>query len=90
MMKELSKLTLAVLIGCSGWSMISAPQAYAADQEKVTAMNREFLQNDQYVYNGYRVKEIGKNAIYLVDRGMKRHITDPDTYNRILKIGMEY
>ncbi|CDN39474.1 hypothetical protein [Bacillus thuringiensis] len=85
MIKGLSKLTLAALIGCSGWSMISAPQAHAADQEKVTNMSREFLQNDQYVYNGYRVKEVGKPAIYLVDRGMKRHITDPDTYNRIFK-----
>ena len=85
MIKTLSKITLAALIGCSGWSIISAPQVYAAGQEKVTSMDREFLQNDQYVYNGYRVKEVGKPAIYLVDRGMKRHITDPDTYNRIFK-----
>ncbi|QDZ77013.1 hypothetical protein D0437_29985 [Bacillus cereus] len=82
MMKGLSKFTLAVLIGCS---IIVAPQAHAAGQEKMTAMNREFLQNDQYVYNGYRVKEVGKPAIYLVDRGMKRYITDSDTYNRIFK-----
>lgn len=82
MMKGLSKFTLATLIGCS---IIVAPQAHAAGQEKMTAMNREFLQNDQYVYNGYRVKEVGKPAIYLVDRGMKRYITDSDTYNRIFK-----
>lgn len=81
-MKGLSKLTLAALIG---YSIIVAPQAHAAGQEKMTAMNREFLQNDQYVYNGYRVKEVGKPAIYLVDRGMKRYITDSDTYNRIFK-----
>lgn len=80
MMKGLSKFTLAALIGCS---IIVAPQAHAAGQEKITAMNQEFLQNDQYVYNGYRVKEVGKPAIYLVDRGMKRYITDSDTYNRI-------
>ncbi|WP_240792586.1 hypothetical protein [Bacillus thuringiensis] len=65
--------------------MISAPQSYAASQEKATSINREFLQNNQYVYNGYRVKEVGKPAIYLVDRGMKRHITDSNTYNRIFK-----
>ncbi|WP_242069910.1 hypothetical protein [Bacillus cereus] len=84
-MKRLTKFTLAALIGCSGWSIIAAPQARAADQEKVTAMKRELLQNDQYLYNGYRVKEIGKPTIYLVDRGMKRYITDSDTYNRIFK-----
>ncbi|MBG0970643.1 hypothetical protein F3I02_17260 [Bacillus sp. SRB3LM] len=82
MMRGLSKFTLAALIGCS---ISVAPQAHAAGQEKITAMNREFLQNDQYVYNGYRVKEVGKSAIYLVDRGMKRYITDSDTYNRIFK-----
>ena len=81
----LSKLTLITLIGYSGWTMISTPQVHAADQEKVTTMNREFLQDDQYIYNGYRVKEVGKSTIYLVDRGMKRHITDSDTYNRIFK-----
>ncbi|QDZ77064.1 hypothetical protein D0437_30410 [Bacillus cereus] len=85
MIKMLSKVTLAALIGCSGWSMISAPQAYAASHGKVTPMNQKFPQNDQYVYNGYRVKEVGKPAIYLVDRGTKRHITDADTYNRIFK-----
>ncbi|PES07683.1 hypothetical protein CN488_30020, partial [Bacillus anthracis] len=82
MIKTISKITLAALIGCS---MISVPQTHAASQEKVTSMNREFLQNDQYMYNGYRVKEVGKSAIYLVDRGTKRHITDSDTYNRIFK-----
>ncbi|MBG9831821.1 hypothetical protein ABE50_29135 [Bacillus wiedmannii] len=82
MMKGLSKLTLAALIGCI---IIIAPQAHAAGQEKIIAMNQEFLQNDQYVYNRYRVKEVGKPAIYLVDRGLKRYITDSDTYNRIFK-----
>ncbi|WP_242069901.1 hypothetical protein [Bacillus cereus] len=48
-------------------------------------MNREFLQNDQYLYNGYRVKAVGKLDIYLVDRVMKRYITNSDTYNRIFK-----
>ncbi|PEL99757.1 hypothetical protein CN602_18730 [Bacillus cereus] len=85
MMKGLSKLTLAILISCSGWIMISEQQTHAAVQEKSTSMNREFLQDDYYVYNGYRVKEVGKPAIYLVDRGMKRHITDSDAYNRIFR-----
>ncbi|MBG9516375.1 hypothetical protein ABE47_30935 [Bacillus thuringiensis] len=85
MMKRLSKVTLAALIGCSGWGILSAPQAHAAGQEKAPAINQKFLQNDQYIYNGYRVKEVGKSAIYLVDRGMKRHITDSGTYNRIFK-----
>ncbi|MED3079164.1 hypothetical protein [Bacillus wiedmannii] len=85
MMTGLSKFILAALIGCNGWSIIVAPQAHAAGQEKIIAMSQEFLQNDQYVYNGYRVKEVGKPAIYLVDRGMKRYITDSDTYNRIFK-----
>ncbi|MGE6964096.1 hypothetical protein ACQKIW_30440 [Bacillus thuringiensis] len=85
MIKGLSKFTLAALISCSGWSILAVSQAHAASQEKVTAMNQEFLQNDQYIYNGYRVKEVGKPAIYLVDRGMKRYITDSDTYNRIFK-----
>ncbi|WP_254849758.1 hypothetical protein [Bacillus cereus] len=87
-MKRLSSLTIAALIGCNGWSilsMLTTPQAHAASQEKVTTLNREFLQNDQYAYNGYRVKEVGKPDIYLVDRGMKRYITDRDTYNRIFK-----
>ncbi|WP_223811594.1 hypothetical protein [Bacillus wiedmannii] len=65
--------------------MISATQVHATGQEKITSMNREFLRNDQYLYNGYRIKEVGKPAIYLADRGIKRHITDPDTYNRIFK-----
>ncbi|MEK4503706.1 hypothetical protein [Bacillus sp. FSL R12-0069] len=43
MMKGLSKFTLAALIGCS---IIVAPQAHAAGQEKLTAMNQEFLQNE--------------------------------------------
>ncbi|WP_255300980.1 hypothetical protein [Bacillus thuringiensis] len=85
MMKGLFKLTLVILISCSGWIMISGKQIHAAVQEKLTSMNREFLQDDYYVYNGYRVKEVGKPAIYLVDRGMKRQITDSDAYNRIFR-----
>ncbi|WP_260870128.1 hypothetical protein [Bacillus cereus] len=73
MLQGLSKFILAFLVGCS---IIVAPQAHAAGQEKITATNREFLQNDQYVYNGYCVKEVGKLAIYLVARGMKHYITE--------------
>jgi hypothetical protein len=35
--------------------------------------------------NGIRIQQAGSSAIYLVDRGQKRHIPDPQTFNNLFK-----
>ena len=35
--------------------------------------------------NGLRVKIPGQPAVYLIDNGVRRHIPNPDTYNRLFR-----
>jgi hypothetical protein len=35
--------------------------------------------------NGYRLRVPGQAAIYLIDRGKRRHIPNPETYNSIFR-----
>jgi hypothetical protein len=35
--------------------------------------------------NGLRVKLPGNPAVYLIDRGVRRHVPDPETYNRLFR-----
>jgi hypothetical protein len=35
--------------------------------------------------NGYRLRIPGQAAIYLIDRGKRRHIPNPETYNNLFR-----
>jgi hypothetical protein len=36
-------------------------------------------------YNGFRIRAVDGNKIYLLDKGQRRWITDPDTYHRLFR-----
>lgn len=41
--------------------------------------------SDRPDLNGYRVRVPGQAAIYLIDRGKRRHIPNPETYNNLFR-----
>ena len=34
--------------------------------------------------NGFRVHQVGGTKMFLIDRGLKRHVPDPQTFNNLL------
>ncbi len=54
--------------------------------ELVVGMNHPSLGSKPFPeYNGFRIKKPGDPRIWLVDRGQKRHIPNPTTFNNLFR-----
>ncbi|MGG0262397.1 hypothetical protein ABEY48_04540 [Bacillus mycoides] len=88
MKKTFYKVGMMSILGISMFSAsLFDNTSTAAAQEKVTinSNQHEITMNNLNQYNGFRVKEVGKPTIYLIDNGTKRGITSPEVYNHLFR-----
>jgi hypothetical protein len=71
------------LIESSDLAASTSPYILSVGLELPEAANQEALGFVPADCNGLRIQKPGDRAIYLVDRGQKRHIPDPDTFNNL-------
>jgi hypothetical protein len=69
----------------SNFAVSTSPHILSVGLDLSETANQEALGILRPDCNGLRIQKPGESAIYLVDRGQKRHIPDPDTFNNLFK-----
>ena len=82
----MKKVLGTVVVLVVGW--LSVGCTAKSEGEATAATTSAFTQEQASQLDGQRVVFLGdvdRGAVYLVDRGTRRHIPDPDTYNSLFR-----
>jgi hypothetical protein len=73
------------IIENSNFAVSTSPYIISVGLSLAEATNEETVATVRPDCNGLRIQKPGDQALYLIDRGQKRHIPNPDTFNNLFR-----